>query len=127
MTSPNIINVKKYNLITKSNTFITTNVSNVLVNPNNSNNVLRVNSIVIQNVSTSGRGANISLGYIDYNRANTNVRLIPRIFLAANTFVNFLDYNSPINLEEGDILEANVDSINNICIVISYELISDQL
>ena len=126
MTAPNIINLRRYNLVSKSNVISTTNPEVILANSANSNILVRVNNITIQNYATNGRGANISLGFVDSNR-NTNIRLITRRFLSANTFVNFLDDNNTINLEEGDYLQANVDNINNIIVIVSYEVISDRI
>jgi hypothetical protein len=127
MAAPNIVGVTT--IRGKSNVAnLTTTSSSVIVNPVNSGQVFKINTIMISNVDGTSAG-NVSVELFKFGAQNTSTGLGNATYAIANTMTvpakSSLDVLSKsLYLEEGDHLKAKADSNNRLHLITSFEEIS---
>lgn len=121
MTAPNIISPT---IITGKTIgyAVTTGISTVLLNPSNSNAVLKINSIYCANVDGTNP-ADISLQVWD---GTTGFELAHTIAVPADATQVLVTKEAYIYLEEGQSLRAQASANNDLELVISYEDILEE-
>jgi len=127
MAAPNIVAVST--IRGKSNVAnLTTTSSSVIVNPVNSGQVFKINTIMISNVDGSAAG-NVSVELFKFGSQNVSTGSGNATYAIANTMTvpakSSLDVLSKsLYLEEGDQLKAKADANNRLHLITSFEEIS---
>jgi hypothetical protein len=127
MAAPNIVAVST--IRGKSNVAnLTTTSSSVIVNPVNSGQVFKINTIMISNVDGTNAG-NVSIELFKFGAQNTSTGTGNSTYALANVMTvpakSSLDILSKsLYLEEGDHLKAKSDANNRLHLITSFEEIS---
>jgi len=127
MAAPNIVAVST--IRGKSNVAnITTTSSSVIVNPVNSGQVFKINTIMISNVDGTNAG-NVSVELFKFGAQNVSTGTGNATYAIANVVTvpakSSLDVLSKsLYLEEGDQLKAKADANNRLHLITSFEEIS---
>ena len=127
MAAPNIVGVTT--IRGKSNVAnITTVSSSVIVNPVNSGQVFKINTIMISNVDGTNSG-NVSVELFKFGAQNVSTGSGNATYSIANTMTvpakSSLDVMSKsLYLEEGDQIKAKADANNRLHLITSFEEIS---
>lgn len=127
MAAPNIVAVTT--IRGKSNVAnLTTTSSSVIVNPVNSNQVFKLNTIIVSNVDGANNGT-VTVELFKFGAQNTSTGLGNTVYSLANTVTvpakSSLDILSKtLYLEEGDHIKAKADSNNRLHFISSFEEIS---
>lgn len=127
MAAPNIVAVST--IRGKSNVAnLTTTSSSIVVNPVNSGQVFKINTIMISNVDGTNAG-NVSVELFKFGAQNTSTGSGNATYGIANSVTvpakSSLDVMSKsIYLEEGDQLKAKADANNRLHLITSFEEIS---
>ena len=127
MAAPNIVAVTT--IRGKSNVAnITTVSSSVVVNPVNSGQVFKLNTIIVSNVDGTNSG-NVTVELFKFGAQNTSTGTGNAVYSLANVVTvpakSSLDIMSKsLYLEEGDHRKAKADSNNRLHLITSFEEIS---
>ena len=127
MAAPNIVAVST--IRGKSNVAnLTTTSSSIVVNPVNSGQVFKINTIMISNVDGTNAG-NVSVELFKFGAQNTSTGSGNATYGIANSVTvpakSSLDVMSKsLYLEEGDHLKAKADANNRLHLITSFEEIS---
>ena len=127
MAAPNIVAVST--IRGKSNVAnLTTTSSSIVVNPVNSGQVFKINTIMISNVDGTNSG-NVSVELFKFGAQNTSTGSGNATYGIANSVTvpakSSLDVMSKsLYLEEGDQLKAKADANNRLHLITSFEEIS---
>jgi len=127
MAAPNIVAVST--IRGKSNVAnLTTTSSSIVVNPVNSGQVFKINTIMISNVDGTNSG-NVSVELFKFGAQNTSTGSGNATYGIANNMTvpakSSLDVMSKsLYLEEGDQLKAKADANNRLHLITSFEEIS---
>ena len=127
MAAPNIVAVTT--IRGKSNVAnITTVSSSVVVNPVNSGQVFKLNTIIVSNVDGTNSG-NVTVELFKFGAQNTSTGTGNAVYSLANVVTvpakSSLDIMSKsLYLEEGDHLKAKADANNRLHLITSFEEIS---
>lgn len=127
MAAPNIVAVTT--IRGKSNVAnLTTTSSSVVVNPINSNQVFKLNTIIVSNVDGTNAG-NVTIEIFKFGAQNTSTGTGNAVYSLANVVTvpakSSLDIMSKsLYLEEGDHLKAKADANNRLHLITSFEEIS---
>jgi len=127
MAAPNIVAVTT--IRGKSNVAnLTTTSSSVVVNPVNSGQVFKLNTIIVSNVDGTNAG-NVTVELFKFGAQNTSTGTGNAVYSLANTVTvpskASLDIMSKsLYLEEGDHLKAKADANNRLHLITSFEEIS---
>jgi len=127
MAAPNIVAVTT--IRGKSNVAnITTVSSSVIVNPVNSGQVFKINTIMISNVDGTNAG-NVSVELFKFGAQNVHTGTGNATYAIANNMTvpakSSLDVMSKsLYLEEGDQIKAKADANNRLHLITSFEEIS---
>ena len=120
MTAVNMINTVTVN--GKSATAnLTTSASNILVNSTNSSTLIKLNHLMLANYASS-----VVTGYLFFYRYSTTSGnyVVSNLSVPANSTLVVLGKDTPIYLEEGDVLQGYSNTANSLAVISSYELIS---
>jgi len=118
MAAPNTLNLTNVTLKT-SFVALTTVTGNIITNSTSSNAVSKINDIIISNYTSTAISANVMV-----NRSSTIYYLAGNIIVPANSTLVVLGRDTAIYLEEGDVLQANVNANTSAHISAAYELIT---
>jgi len=127
MAAPNIVAVTT--IRGKSNVAnLTTTSSSVIVNPINSNQVFKLNTIIVSNVDGANNGT-VTVELFKFGAQNTSTGTGNAVYSLANSVTvpakSSLDVLSKsLYLEEGDHLKAKADGNNRLHLITSFEEIS---
>ena len=127
MAAPNIVAVTT--IRGKSNVAnLTTTSSSVVVNPVNSGQVFKLNTIIVSNVDGTNSG-NVTVELFKFGAQNTSTGTGNAVYSLANVVTvpakSSLDIMSKsLYLEEGDHLKAKADANNRLHLITSFEEIS---
>lgn len=119
MTTPNILAASN---ITAKTTGIagTTVMSNVVVNADSSSTVVKINSLIVANHSSSAITT-----WADVYRSNAfYTRLVGNVAVPAYSTMVIVAKDMAVYLEEGDTLRANTTANSAAYITTSYEIIA---
>lgn len=97
----------------------TTVLSNVITNSASSGTVVKLNSIILSNYSTSTASANAII-----NRAAGSFYLGGTVSVPPNSTLILIGKDTSLYLEEGDVLQTIVSTNSSIHLTSSYELIT---
>lgn len=119
MTAPNIVSVVTITGKTNAITGIGTSSAELVANATSSNNVLKVNAVILGNVYGNDTTATVELrrGGVDYS-------LVQAIDVPNKSTLDVL--NKPLYLEEGDSLRVTAGHAAALEAICSYELLTDQ-
>lgn len=98
---------------------LSTVTGNVLVNLADSSTVGKINTVMLSNYTNATVTANVSI-----NRSSVNYTLAGNIGVPAFSTLALVGKDTPIYLEEGDTVQANVSANSSISMTVSYELMS---
>ena len=127
MAAPNIVAVST--IRGKSNVaYLSTVSSSVIVNPVNSNQVFKINTIIVSNYDGLV-GGNVSVEIFKFGAQNTSTgtgnsvySLATSIAVPAKSSLDLL--SKSLYLEEGDHLKARADANSRLSLITSFEEIS---
>jgi hypothetical protein len=119
MANPNIVSVS--DIRGRATVMaVTTTPTSIITNNSNSNQVFKINSLYISNISTSNT-ANVNVTYfrssIDYNLTN-------RIDVPRNATLMVITKDTSVYLEEGDSIRISANASGILQAVCSFETIS---
>jgi hypothetical protein len=118
MAAPNIVNVSDIKGKTAVGS-LTTTLSSYLDNASASNQVYKINSIIVANVDgTNAADVNVSVF-----RSSTHYYLAKTISVPADSTLIVLSKDMGIYLEEGDSIYASAGAASDLQILVSYEII----
>ena len=121
MAAPNIVNVTSIIGKTHSAALDTTLATAQVTNSASSNKVYKINSIIVANVDGSS-SCDVTVKYNP--NSGTTAALAQAVTVPAKSTLIVLGKDTPLYLEEGDLIEAGASANNDLEIVISYEEIS---
>lgn len=122
MAAPNLLAPTTCTGKTVGAALTTTLTAALLTNAAASGKVLKVNSVYIANIDGTN-SADLTLSFNDASPAVTTA-IASTVAIAADTTVVVISKDSPIYLEEGDILQGGASANGDLVAVISYEDIS---
>lgn len=123
MATPNIVNVSSIIGITTFVPNISTGWSVIISNPDSSNSIYKVNTLLASN--TTGTSANITVDYFSQAAgAGTSVSIGTTIAVPAGSTLALIGKDTPIYIEENKSVAAQAGTANSIDIIASYEIIS---
>ena len=124
MASPNIVGITTLIGITTSVLLSDTSATTIISNPASSNQVYKVNTIMIANVDGSS-AADITVAiHPQDDGGGTGVNIANTISVAADSTLILIDKASSLYLEEDRSIVATASAGNDLSIHISYESIS---
>jgi hypothetical protein len=124
MAAPNLVNVTSIVGKTAVVSLTTTAATLIVSNAASSNNVLKVNTLILSNVDPT---ATVDVTVTYYSAAalgGTATQIVDTIAIPADTSLIVVDKNTAIYLEEDRSLGATAAVANDVKIVCSYEEIS---
>jgi hypothetical protein len=123
MAAPNIVNVTSIIGITTFVGGISTSWSVIISNPESSNSVYKVNTLLASN--TTGTSSNITVEYFSQAAgAGTSVSIGTTISVPAGSTLALIGKDTPLYIEENRSIAAQAGTANSIDILASYETIS---
>jgi len=117
MANPNLINAT---IVRGKSTIIdlTTSTLTLITNANNSNTLLKINSITAIN-----RGVSIAEVTVFFIKNGTTFTLANKIGVPAKSNLIIIDKEIQLYLEENDSLTANSSIVSTLTLVCSYEIL----
>ena len=123
MAAPNIVNVTSIIGITTFVGGISTSWSVIISNPESSNSVYKVNTLLASN--TTGTSSNITVKYFSQAAgAGTSDSIGTTISVPAGSTLALIGKDTPLYIEENRSIAAQAGTANSIDILASYETIS---
>lgn len=122
MAAPNLLNPTTCTGKTVGAALTTTLTTALLTNAAASGKVLKVNSVYIGNIDGTN-SADATLSFNDASPALTTV-FVSAVAVAGKSTLVAITKDSPLYLEEGDILQGGASANGDLVAVISYEDIS---
>jgi hypothetical protein len=120
MANPNIVNVSQIYGRSNVTTSVSTTPTNIVANPSGSNQVYKINNIVVSNKNT----ANVVNVTATLFRTSVDYNLAYRINVPKNASLIIVSKDSAIYLEEGDSIRLSAGESTSLDAVCSYEIIS---
>ena len=118
MTAPNILSLSTITGKTAVAN-VTTTSSNVVTNSSGSNQVLKVNSLIVSNIDPANT-VYVTAGLL---RSSVLWKVASTIPIPCNAAIVILAKDSNIYLEEGDAVSISANANNGLHAVLSYEII----
>lgn len=118
MAAPNIINTTSITCKT-SVLSVSTDATNIVENSSSSNQVFKINSLVISNIDASSNG----LVTATFFRSSTDTHIVKQVEIPTNSAFTAIDKSISIYLEEGDSLRLLASANSLLEAVCSYEII----
>lgn len=97
---------------------VTTSAANIVSNGTGSNQLIKINSLVVTNIDTAN-AIGVTAGVL---RSSVTYKVASNISVPSNSALIAISKDANIFLEEGDVLTV-VGTANNLQAVCSYELI----
>ncbi len=123
MAELNIINVAKIvgrtSVSNVANVVSTVTTANVLVNPANSSNVVKINSMYCHNYGNLMADVTVR-----YHRGGNTVHMANAMTIPQRTTLTIVSKDMMTYLEEGDYITASATANNTLSLFISYEQLS---
>lgn len=120
MAAPNIAGLSTITGKTDVVALSSTNATTVTTNSVSSGQVYKINTIIVSNVD----GTNAATIDISIQRSATDYRIARTIEVAADSSLVVVSRETPVYLEEGDVLRATASAADDLEVVCSYEVIS---
>lgn len=123
MANPNIVNVT--DIRGKSNTLsLTTSTQTLLNNPAGSNKILKINTILVTNISGSAAPKTTISFFEEDDLGGTSRAFANTVVVPNDATLVVIDKNTSIYLEEDRSIGVFADANNDLVSLISYEEIS---
>lgn len=119
MANPNIVNVTTITGKTAVAN-VSTTATAIVTNSSNSNQVFKINSLIISNVD----GLSAADITIDLFRSDIATHVAKTVAVPADSSFTALEKNNSIYLEEGDSLRLTASANDDLQAICSYEVIS---
>lgn len=119
MANPNIVNVTSI-LGKTAAADVTTSLSALVTNSSSSNQIYKINSLVISNVD----GTNAADVTVDYLKGGTSYKLASTITVPADASLVVVSKETSLYLEENESLRVQASAAGDLQAVCSYEIIS---
>lgn len=116
MTAPNLKNPTTITGKTARVGIGSTALVGILTNSSGSNKVLKINSILSANTSTTSKNLSVSI-----NDGSNDVYVVKEVIIPEQATQIVLTKETYFYLEEGDSIKASSSSANDLSIVIGYE------
>lgn len=123
MAAPNLVGITTIVGITTFLNLSTTNATVLVSNPSNSNNVYKINSLIVANVDGAS-SADITVKV--HNQAagiGVSFPIASTVAVAADSTLVVLDRASAIYLEENESITVTASAADDLSVVCSYETI----
>lgn len=120
MANPNIVSVSQIYGRSNVTTSISTSATNIVANPVSSNQIYKVNSLMVSNKDS----ANVINVTASLYRSTTDYNLAYRINVPVGASLVIITKDSSIYLEEGDSIRLTAGVESGLDAVCSYEIIS---
>jgi len=120
MAAPNVVNVATITGKTDVQADIGTSPTAVVTNAAASDDLYKVNMLVVSNVLTADSDATVT---VDFFRSSTAYNLATDISIPSGASLDVL--NKAVYLEEGDALRVTGGAATSLDAVVSYEIITD--
>lgn len=121
MSAPNLVNVTSILGKTVGGNLNTTLTTSLLPNANNSNKLLKVNSIIVANVD----GANAADVTISWHQGSNDYYIAKTVSVPADSTLVVIGKDSPIYLEENHTIRGGASANSDLDYIISYEELDD--
>jgi hypothetical protein len=121
MTAPNIVDVADIKGESSVKTTLTTSPSTIVFNQVDSNQVYKLNSVVVTNVD----GTNAADATVQLARQGVNYSIISTASVPADASLIVVSKETGIYLEEGDAIQAFASANGDLDISVSYETIAE--
>ena len=120
MTAPNMINTATVTGKTATAN-LSTSASNIIVNSSSSSTLVKLNHLILSNYGNA-----TVTGSLFYYRYSTSLGyyLVSNLSVPNNSVLVVLGKDTPIYMEEGDVLQAFSNTANSMAVISSYEIIS---
>jgi len=117
MAAPNVVNVTTITARSNVNT-VSTTLGNIVLNSLNSNQVHKINTVMVTNTNTIPISCNLCI-----LRSSTLFYLASNIVVPVGTTVLLVAKDNAVYLEEGDALQTSAQAFG-LYVAASYEVIS---
>lgn len=123
MANPNIVNVTS--ILGNTNSIVATTANTIIVNnPVSSNKILKINSLLCTNISTSNT-ANVTINIFSQDDlGGTGNAIASRISVPTNSTLIVVDKSTSFYLLEDRSLSASAGANTSVAVVVSFEEIS---
>ena len=121
MTAPNIVDIAAIKGESSVKTTLTTSPSTIVFNQVDSNQVYKLNSVVVTNVD----GTNAADVTVQLARQGVNYSIISTASVPADASLIVVSKETGIYLEEGDAIQAFASANGDLDISVSYETIAE--
>jgi len=125
MTAPNIVSVATITGKTDVQSLASASATSVLSNAAGSNNVLKINSIILSNID----GSSAVTGTVSINSAaagaGTNVHIVQDATVSTGSSLVVIDKSVSFYLEEDRSIVVTPSGADDVAVTISYEIITD--
>ena len=118
MANPNIVSVTTINGNTQVSS-VTTATANIIINAVSSGKILKVNTLFLSNIATSG---NVALANVEIFRSGTAYKIAQNVEVASRASLDV--FSKSLYLLEGDTLRVQADTNSALQAVVSFEEIS---
>jgi predicted GTPase len=119
MANPNIIDVSEIKGKTSLQN-ISTSATEIVANGSASNKIIKINSLVVSNISGNTAGEVT----VDFFRDSQSFKFASTISVPANATLVVISKETGVYLEEGDSIRCEASANNQLQAVCSYEEIS---
>ena len=121
MTAPNIVDVNAIKGESSVKTTLSTSSSTIVFNQVDSNQVYKINSVVVTNVD----GTNAADATVEVSRQAQKFPIVKTVSVPADASLVVMSKETGIYLEEGDAITAYASASGDLDITVSYETIAE--
>jgi hypothetical protein len=121
MAAPNIVNVTSIYGKTQCQALDTTLTTAIVPNNNGSNKLLKLNSVIVSNID----GTNAADVTISVHNGTADFYLASTVTVPADSTLVVIGKDSPIYLEENQILRGGASANSDLHCIVSYEELDD--
>ena len=125
MAAPNIVGVTTIVGISTFLSLSTTSATLLVNNPANSNNVLKINSLIVGNKSNTATGKITVRIHNASEGGGSSFNIATNVGIASEATLILLDRASSIYLEENESITVQANISNYLDVICSYESITD--
>jgi len=121
MAAPNLVNVTSIYGKTQCQALDTTLTTSIVANNSGSNKLLKLNSVIVSNID----GTNAADVTISVHNGTADFYLSSTVTVPADSTLVVIGKDSPIYLEENQILRGGASANSDLHCIVSYEELDD--
>jgi hypothetical protein len=121
MAAPNLVNVTSIYGKTQCQALDTTLTTSIVANNSGSNKLLKLNSVIVSNID----GTNAADVTISVHNGTADFYLAKAVTVPAKATLVVIGKDSPIYLEENQILRGGASANSDLHCIVSYEELDD--